>query len=75
MDSFKTDFAKDMAVDNYFTITLGVTRIEFSVGFENGFYVGKVNEITLYRNIDYEAVRSAMIESMNDTKVDLSKLN
>lgn len=62
-------------METYFTITLGASKIEFSVGFENGFYVGKVNEIILYRNTDYHAVRAAMVESMNDTKADLAKLN
>lgn len=52
---------------NIFSIYLGLSRIEFSVGFENNMYVGKVSGRTFFEGTDYESVRSAILRGMEST--------
>ena len=55
-------------MERYFTITLGASRIEFSVGVENGKYVGKINGRVHMESTDYDAVRASILEGMEEVK-------
>lgn len=49
-----------------FSIFMGLSRIEFSVEAHNGKYVGKVNETVIAESADFESVRSAILDGIEN---------
>jgi hypothetical protein len=59
------------------SLTLGISRIEFSIHEEQGKFIGKVNHIVVCESTDYESVRANILNGFTNenNKEKLSRLN